>query len=1338
MEIKGSLDKKHKPQKYRKFLPHVVLIVMLFATVYYWRYWKAAEAAKARQRYNEYTSQIVFDVKDRLHTYMMPLQGGAGLFVASDNVTRDDWRAYYEYRQISTFFPGVQGIGFSKVIRPSELARHIQGIRAEGFPGYRVWPEGKRDVYTAIVYLEPFDARNQRAFGYDMFSEPVRRAAMERARDAGAISITGKVTLIQEVDEDVQAGFLMYVPIYKKGMPRGSVEERREAIEGYVYSPFRMNDLMRGMFTDSTHEVEFKIYDGAEVAAAGLMYDSDNPRNALDARYKPAFTSQKTLDLYGHQWTLAFEAGSIFGDAVDPRTSLEYLAAGFAISLLTFLFIKTQESTTERALSLAEKMTAALRESESRFRTLFSNAPDGIIIVDQSGMINAVNPIAESLFGYSPGEMAGMDVEELIPSRFTDHAAYRAEYMRSGVTRPMGRGLELLARRKDGGEFPVEILLSSLETEGDRQGVATIRDITERKRAEEDLKILSDGVKTSVTAFAMCDMDGRLTYVNLAFLDLWGYTDSRDVLGRPYMDFVEDLDAAQSGFRMVAETGQWIGELWMKHSNGPPFLGETSAVVVKDTAGAPLTIAVTFSDITKRKQAEEELRRTQHETALILEVAGEGIYGVDPEGKVTFINPEAARLLGYEREELLGQMQHAVIHHTRPDGTPYPLEECPVYAAFKEGIAQSVSDDVFWRKDGSSFPVEYASTPALGQDNRPTGAVVVFRDITERKRAENENQKLKEQYRFTLNQMLEGCQILGHDWRYLYLNAAAEKHNRRPNEELLGKKYTDAWPGIEATEVFSVIKLCMDEGTSHKMENEFVFPDGTSGWFDLNIQSVPEGVIILSQDITERKRVEEEQIARKAAEEASRAKSNFVANMSHEIRTPLNAIMGFAQILERDPSLTPQQIKQIKTITHSGAHLLMLINDILDMSKIEAGRITLNPVAFSLYDFLGDLELMFRSRAAAKGLQFIVERDCSGVRYILADEGKLRQVFVNLIGNAIKFTKTGGVAVRVRTEAVESEVAEGKEPIRMVAEVEDTGPGIPEEDLDLIFNAFHQLNTGMQGGGTGLGLAISRRFVEMMGGELTVTSQVGKGSCFRFDVMLQPAEEVDKPEKPESRHVVGLAPDTGRFRILVVDDMADNRFLLCELLRPVGFEVREANNGAEALEVFAQWPPHAVLMDMRMPVMDGYEATRRLKSTEPGRAIPIIAVTASAFEDSRKQVMATGVDGYLRKPFQPDDLYDLLGKLLGLRYIYADELDRTPDHPKPATITQESLAALPKELIQAMGQAVAGGDMSRLVELIGEVESLDSAVAHELQTLAERYDYEKISDWLARGESKDG
>ncbi len=472
------------------------------------------------------------------------------------------------------------------------------------------------------------------------------------------------------------------------------------------------------------------------------------------------------------------------------------------------------------------------------------------------------------------------------------------------------------------------------------------------------------------------------------------------------------------------------------------------------------------------------------------------------------------------------------------------------------------------------------------------------------------------------------------------------------------------------------------------------------------------------------------------AETASRAKSDFLANMSHEIRTPMNAILGFAQILDRDSTLNAQQAKYIDIINRSGAYLLDLINNILDMSKIEADRVALDSMPFCLHDLLSDLEMMFHTRAEAKGLQLIVESHESIPKNIVADAGKLRQVLVNLMGNAVKFTEWGGVALRVCAQE-QTKSQENREMKLLVMEIEDSGPGIAEEQKNAIFEAFQQAEAGLVVGGTGLGLAITRNFVEVMGGNLTVESHEDKGSCFRLTMPVEIAgDTINKTTRARHYHVTALKAETGPCRILVVDDIKENRILLRSLLEPVGFEIQEAVNGWEAIGIFDRWAPHAILMDMRMPVFDGYEATQWIKGTETGSTTPIIAVTASAFEDTRAKVIKAGADAFLRKPFRPEELFRILQQLLHLEYEFAQEREHDTSKTAGPSLLRTTPPALPRELIAPMRRAVEDGDMTQLMELIDLIEPLDKITAHELRSLADRYDYEEILRQLEnRGKS---
>ena len=606
----------------------------------------------------------------------------------------------------------------------------------------------------------------------------------------------------------------------------------------------------------------------------------------------------------------------------------------------------------------------------------------------------------------------------------------------------------------------------------------------------------------------------------------------------------------------------------------------------------------------EQKRSAEAIAKLHRDNQLILDSAGEGIYGIDLNGNATFVNPAGAKMLGYDVEELVGKPTHATVHHTRADGSPYPKDECPMYDAFKDGAVHQVDTDVLWRKDGTSFPVAYTSTP-IWEGGQVAGVVVTFQDITERKQAEREMHK-----------------------------------------------------------------------------------------------------------------------ARVAAETANKAKSDFLASMSHELRTPLNGILGYAQILKRDPHLLEKQKAGVDVIQRCGDHLLTLINDILDLSKIEAQKLELQPTEFQLPDCLQQIANMVRVRADQSGLAFVHETAGNLPQMVRGDEKRLRQILLNLLSNAIKFTEKGEVAFRVAYDK-ESEV-QGT----LSVQVQDTGRGIPADKLKEIFLPFQQVGEhSQQEAGTGLGLAITRKLVTLMNGTLEVTSTVGEGSSFVVKVSLPPVQDwTPEPRKPDQT-IIGYHGN--RKRILVVDDKWENRIILVNLLDPLGFEVNQASNGSEGLAKAEEQRPDLIVMDLVMPGMDGLEATRRIRASAELKDIPIIASSASAFEFNRYDAISAGCTAFLAKPVRAEELFEHLRVHLKLEWRYDSDTIGKVSVQK----TDEPLVPPPQEELTALLELAKVGKIMAIRQQIGGMEHLGHQYApfiQELRNIVKGFDMDQLVKFLAR------
>ncbi|WP_373500254.1 response regulator [Desulfococcus sp.] len=637
----------------------------------------------------------------------------------------------------------------------------------------------------------------------------------------------------------------------------------------------------------------------------------------------------------------------------------------------------------------------------------------------------------------------------------------------------------------------------------------------------------------------------------------------------------------------------------------------------------------------------EKLKHSEEYSRLILQSVAEGIFGTDLEGRCTFANEAALNMIGYTTDELIGRDIHDLFHHSNADGSPHPREDCSIYLSHAQGTTSFRRDEVFWRRDGSFFDVSYTSVPQRKGDSI-IGAVVVFRDITARKKAEDALQESESHLKSILTTTNEGFWWVNNDARTLDVNNTFCQIIGRPREDILGRTVFE-FLDEENTSIMKEQLRRRATGQTGVYEIALSRPDGSNvlclfhatPLYDKN--GVKTGSFAMITDITHRKKMEEELIAaRNKAEAATRAKGDFLANMSHEIRTPMNAVLGMTHLaLKTD--LTPKQRDYLDKIQMSANSLLGVINDILDFSKIEAGKMSMESIGFNLDEVLDNLATLMTVKAQEKeGIEVLFSTDANVPRQLVGDPLRLSQILVNLANNAIKFTEHGEIVVSTELVSLARRTAVIQFSVR------DTGIGLTDEHMTHLFTSFSQADTSItrKYGGTGLGLTICQRLVKMMGGRIWVESNFGVGSTFFFTAVFGTDREAGmmcRMPPPELRGI----------KVLVVDDNPTSREIFQRMLESFSFEVTLAASGEEGLREVEKSiggkPYDIVVMDWKMPGIDGIEASKRIKQDSRLSRVPqIVLVSAYGREDILWRAEAAGLDGFLIKPISPSVMFDTI------------------------------------------------------------------------------------------------
>ncbi|CCG09364.1 PAS domain S-box protein [Pararhodospirillum photometricum] len=1249
---------------------------------------------RAQEAVTAAAERLNHDIVERLTLYQYGLRGARGMVLTTGEtgLTRAGFRRYSLSRDIDREFPGARGFGFIRRVPADQEESFLAQARADGHPNFSVHRFATHPGESYVIqYIEPVE-RNAQAIGLDIASEANRREAAQAAIDTGEARMSGPITLVQTTGARLQS-MLILLPVYRSGQPPATVAERWAEAFGWTYAPLNVSEVLnlllfdRDLFLLTLSDItEPGIQEVFYTSAPGTLPALSAPRARLDQ------------EIFGRRWRLDLTARPAFAATLNQTSPLLVWLLGGIASLGAAALAGAWASARERAVQI--------RNTQSRLATIVETSGDAIVSQSLEGRILSWNRGAERLFGFTEAEAIGQTVADLLvpPERHLEDARLlaRAAQGEEGIT-----AFETVRRRQDGSLVEVALTASPLhDDKNQRLGLALhLRDIGSQKAAERRLTSFNAHLEQQVAArtaeleaarrilqtvldavpslIGYWDRDLTCRFANKAYAHWFGAEPER-LQGIPLRTLLGDAFYDQSR-PMVEAALSGQPQTFERMIPRPDKQGVCHTLVhyvPEIIDGITRGFYVIAHDVTELVEGRQRLAAAVRENENLLGIINEQLLCsvADPKGILLDVNANLCRTLGYRREELLGQSQRV-------------LED----EIHSQGFWKTVSDSLLlgrsWRgeichrhREGSLHWMDSLIVPFLAEDGGLERTLVLRIDISDRKAAEAERDRV--------NRLLSGVLASATEFAIIatdptglitMFNTGAERMLGYTAQEVVGRETPEIFhlPHEMAARAqalslrtggpvtgFRTFVVIAERDGAETQEWTYARKDGSRLQVSVVVTTIRSddgitGYLGVAQDIGARKQAEGQlMLSKQAAEAANRAKTEFLANMSHEIRTPLNAILGLGHVLAQTP-LTPQQRELLGKTQVAGQGLLAILNDILDFSRVEAGLLLLDPHPFRLADLINTVFTIVSVPASARKILVSLDMALDIPEVITGDRTRVQQVLINLLGNAVKFTPQGSVRLRISWDT---------RPQTLRFEVHDTGVGIEPAALPSLFEAFTQADgsTTRRFGGSGLGLAICKRLVHLMEGNIGAESEPNRGSVFWFTLPTQghdaplPSPPVpDAPQSAPSRTLAGV-------RVLIVEDNPVNQDVARRILDLEGARVTQVTNGAEALDALQAEPTafDVVLMDAQMPVMDGYEATRRIRHTLKLGRLPIIALTAGALEVERDRAFAAGMDDFIAKPFDIDQMVAIVRR-------HADtSSDISPSAKAKASARAEALARL--------------------------------------------------------------